>query len=147
MVPRGLRIRKRPTTIYSEVFTSEWNKILTKCSLSVMDLIVKYETDNVKNLQQEIKEAKVLVDKQMGNKEYEFFNTKILKNVESLERGVNLNEIMRAMKKIISFINNTGKYTGDTIETNKTIQSTQRIKGYAFHAIGHFLRQLTSLRG
>lgn len=50
MIPRGLRIKKIPTTIFSEVFTKEWNEILSSCSIKLMELIVKYEDEKLKNL-------------------------------------------------------------------------------------------------
>lgn len=40
MIPRGLHLRKTPTTIYSDLFVAKWNDILSVCSLSLMELIV-----------------------------------------------------------------------------------------------------------
>lgn len=43
MIPRGLRLKKIPTTIYSTEFTKEWNQILSKCSGDLIKLIIRYE--------------------------------------------------------------------------------------------------------
>lgn len=36
IIPRGLRMNKAATTIYSDVFTQEWNAILSSCSINLM---------------------------------------------------------------------------------------------------------------
>lgn len=43
MIPRGLRIKKFPSTLYSEEFTLQRNNILTKCSVELMELIIQQE--------------------------------------------------------------------------------------------------------
>lgn len=55
MVPRGLRLRKSPTTIFSESIMNEWYAILSNCSLSLMKLIMQQETIKMQALQEEIK--------------------------------------------------------------------------------------------
>lgn len=57
VVPRGLRLRKTPTTVFSTKFQAEWDSILTKASLSLISLIVTEEENKLKVLQQEVAKA------------------------------------------------------------------------------------------
>lgn len=66
-IPRGLRLRKLPTTIYSDHFIEEWNAILSKCSLDLMGLIVKQEEAKLVELRSHI----VVMQKEI----YEKFST------------------------------------------------------------------------
>lgn len=50
IIPRGLRIKKVPTTVFSEDFTKEWNEILSACSSKLMELIVKQESAKLTEL-------------------------------------------------------------------------------------------------
>lgn len=54
LIPRGLRIKKIATTVYSEAFQNEWNDILTNCSVELMKLIIQYEEKMLEDLDVEI---------------------------------------------------------------------------------------------
>lgn len=43
MIPRQLRIKKFPSTTYSDAFMIEWNNVLSECSLDLMGLIAAQE--------------------------------------------------------------------------------------------------------
>lgn len=58
MIPRGLRIKKIPSTLYSESFLTEWNTILSKCSLELMSLIVSHEEALLRTISTEIQSLK-----------------------------------------------------------------------------------------
>lgn len=77
MVPRGLRLRKSPTTIFSESFMNEWYAILSNCSLSLMKLIMQQETIKMQALQEEISAARVELDKHKDAEGFAFFNDRM----------------------------------------------------------------------
>lgn len=64
MVPRGLRIRKFPSTACTEEFKLRWEQVLTDCSLNLMKVIVSQE----ESMLQETKE--MIVTLQNTVKEY-----------------------------------------------------------------------------
>ncbi|XP_069609164.1 uncharacterized protein [Ranitomeya imitator] len=83
MIPRGLRIKKIPTTIYSQQFVDEWNMILSNCSTKLMQLIMKYEDIKLKNIQSEINDIKTSLEKKDINKyneELKNIKTSLLKS-------------------------------------------------------------------
>lgn len=43
IIPRGLRLRKLPTTVYSETFFKKWEDVLLQASLKLMGLIIEEE--------------------------------------------------------------------------------------------------------
>lgn len=88
MIPRRLRIKKAPTTVYSEAFTTEWNSILIQCSLSLMNLITSHETTKLQEIQHEIKELQETANKSSGSQEYDLLNEKMQKNLETLETSI-----------------------------------------------------------
>lgn len=56
MIPRGLRIKKTPTSTYNEDFTTKWNLILSDCSIKLMQLIISPENVVLNEVRSEIKE-------------------------------------------------------------------------------------------
>lgn len=54
IIPRGLRLRKAPTTVYSQEFSIRWNEILTEASLKLIALIIEVEEEKLKQYEIEI---------------------------------------------------------------------------------------------
>lgn len=54
MIPRGLRLKKQPTTTYEVDFHEEWNAKLSECSFMLMDMLIKREQRKLEELKQEI---------------------------------------------------------------------------------------------
>lgn len=88
MIPRGLRLKKTPTTVYTDTFTSKWNEILSTCSLSLMDLIVTHEMTKLQSLESEIikiqDNLKVFADKE----DFSTLQDNVMKNVDKLETNI-----------------------------------------------------------
>lgn len=85
MVSRGLRISKRPITLYSTSFEEEWNSILTDCSIALMNLIIKHESDKLVELQGEIMQLRTSLPNLSNNTPVMEMNSKIENNIEKLE--------------------------------------------------------------
>lgn len=58
IVPRGLRLRKLPTTVFSPEFLKKWEEILLEASLSLMGLIIDEETAILKEQEVEMERIK-----------------------------------------------------------------------------------------
>lgn len=43
MIPRGLRLNKNTTSVYTPEFQSQWEKALSNCSFTLMSLIITQE--------------------------------------------------------------------------------------------------------
>lgn len=54
MIPRGLRIKKQPTTLYDMEFQLEWNNNLSQFSFTLMDMIIKKEEQQLVALRKDI---------------------------------------------------------------------------------------------
>lgn len=85
MIPRGLRMKKVPTTIYSDTFKEEWNLILSTCSLKLIQLIIKQEEEKLKVLSEEIKTAESAVQEFKDSKDFDQEYQKIKDNVDKHE--------------------------------------------------------------
>lgn len=57
MIPRGKRLKKIPTTVSSNVFETEWNQILSTCSIKRMELIVIHESETLAELSTKLEEV------------------------------------------------------------------------------------------
>lgn len=88
MVPRGLRLNKKPTTTYSPLFQEEWNNILTEGSLALMSLIIKYEAQKLLDLQKDIEAIRSNTSMVPSNEEYQHLNGRMDKNIEKLELSI-----------------------------------------------------------
>lgn len=88
MVPRGLRIKKSPSTIYSDLFIVEWNDILSKCSFDLMRLISTYEEKLLVDVNQNIVSLKESVMQYRSLSIYDDLNTDLQLNISNLETEI-----------------------------------------------------------
>ncbi|XP_073511436.1 formyl peptide receptor 2-like [Phyllobates terribilis] len=88
MIPRGLRIKKIPTTIYSEEFVVNWNQLLSDCSLNLMRLIIKHEESKLSELQKEIEATHNKLEQYKINPDYQTYNDRIQQAVSRLETTI-----------------------------------------------------------
>lgn len=105
MIPRGLRLKKFPTSNYSESFTTEWNDTLTDCSLKLMGLLVKQEDLMLNDLNIEIQALEQLITTEHNKEEYTLLKEKMETNLRKLE-----DDVMN-MKKV--------KFNRDTLDYQK----------------------------
>lgn len=88
MVPRGLRLKKIPTTIYNDSFLEKWNSILTTCSFKLIDLIISFEETELNVTRDEIKVAQDNLKKLKIGEEYKTLDEKINKNIADLQKSI-----------------------------------------------------------
>ncbi|XP_075187606.1 uncharacterized protein LOC142258938 [Anomaloglossus baeobatrachus] len=88
MVPRGLRIRKTPTFIFNEDFHTEWNRILTTCSIELMNLIIREEEKKIKTLDVQIKEIQSYLNDNYDATDFQKLNEKFLTNIKKIEDNI-----------------------------------------------------------
>lgn len=57
MIPRGLRLRKKCTSMFPEPFKEKWQAILTKASMELMKLLVDYQKQKLEEVQNDLNEV------------------------------------------------------------------------------------------
>ncbi|XP_056407734.1 uncharacterized protein LOC130303239 [Hyla sarda] len=85
MVPRGLRLRKFPTTIFSEQFKAEWEELLNDSSLRFVKLIIKHEETALTEITSKISELQNSISKYEHHPTYVDLNQKISGNIVKME--------------------------------------------------------------
>lgn len=88
MIPRGLRLKKIPTTAYTEAFNADWQTALSECSLTLMKLIIEQETVKLQATEGEILTAHADLEKFKDAEGYNALFEKMNKNLEKLELSV-----------------------------------------------------------
>ncbi|XP_075208128.1 uncharacterized protein LOC142313026 [Anomaloglossus baeobatrachus] len=85
IIPHGLRIKKFPTFIFHQDFQTEWNNILTTCSLNLMNLIIKEEEERLKSFDTQINEIQDFLNKNYDAVDYKKLHDKFLINIHRIE--------------------------------------------------------------
>lgn len=88
MIPRGLRIKKLPTLIYSDAFLIDWNNTLSECSLSLMRLIIDQEALKLQELSKEMTDLKNTVSDLATDKPFMDQNEKLMATINKLEATI-----------------------------------------------------------
>lgn len=89
MIPRGLRLKKIPTTIYSTDFSREWNETLSKCSIDLIKLITRYEDVKLIEIKKEIETLQATMDTKFASlAEYKDLITKMDNNLKKTETSI-----------------------------------------------------------
>lgn len=88
MIPRGLRIKKMPTTLFDDAFMTKWNDILTDSSIRLMQLIVSYEETALVSIRKEIKDIQTSLQQHVGLTEIQEWDTKLKANISKLEMDI-----------------------------------------------------------
>lgn len=88
IVPRGLRLKKVPTFVYSEDFLSKWNELLSDCSLKIIELIVQAEKMRLIEIEKEIADLKIEVQQHLEQKQYEDLVSSIQEKVNKYEKDI-----------------------------------------------------------
>lgn len=87
IIPRGLRMKKQPTTLYDADFQDRWNNILSQCSLALMELIVEKEITVLEQMKIEINDKEKILQSQITESErediFKSLNDKIKKQEDS----------------------------------------------------------------
>ncbi|OCT80155.1 hypothetical protein XELAEV_18026969mg [Xenopus laevis] len=118
MTPRGLRIKKFPTSLSeNSMFMSHWNQTLTDCSLKLMDLIVEEKDLMYKMLKVDIKSIREDISTFKYWSEIDWFNS-ILQNKINKLKG----EIME--KKTQTFSSDKKDYEIGSITSLGSLNST-----------------------
>ncbi|XP_072010785.1 uncharacterized protein [Engystomops pustulosus] len=105
-IPRGLRVKKIPSNIYSETFVTEWNMILSECSSKLMNLIVKEETTKLQELSTKIEEIRQILKESTSNTDYDTQNLRIQQHIESLEEKIATTKKSKWLREEYDYINN-----------------------------------------
>lgn len=101
MIPRGLRIKKFPSIVYTEDFKQKWQDILTTCSLNLIQLIISHEESMLVDIRQKII---TLQDSVKIHAEMELFNNldgHMRENLNKLEKvitDIKHNKFMRDLQ-------------------------------------------------
>ncbi|XP_073398204.1 uncharacterized protein [Dendrobates tinctorius] len=88
MIPRGLRIKKRPTTEYDPEFVKEWDNILSDCSTKLMNLVVKREEAKMSTLEESIKMIESDLVKYKDSSSFIMTRDKINDNLSKMQDSI-----------------------------------------------------------
>lgn len=88
MVPRGLRLRKLPTTVYSDQFKQDWNHTLSDCSLQLIRLITAKEEKLLQELRADIKDIQNKLQTFIAVPSFMQFDAKMKENLAKLEAAI-----------------------------------------------------------
>lgn len=110
MVPRGLRIKKHPTTLYGDEFVEKWNSILTSCSKKLMELIISFENTALSEIRNEIKTLQGEIVPLAECVTFKEMDTKIKNNIAKLETTI-------AEIKKSKYMRDLQDYKSDTVYT------------------------------
>ncbi|OCT84824.1 hypothetical protein XELAEV_18022981mg, partial [Xenopus laevis] len=95
MIPRGLRIKKFPSFMErDEIFMGSWNKILSDCSLRLMELMIEYKTKIHLDVKGELKMIEKDIEQYRTQARFDILYESIKKNIKQLE-----SDIMQINKK------------------------------------------------
>lgn len=122
MIPRGLRLKKIPTTIYSDAFVIEWNQILSTCSTKLMELIVKHESETLADLSKKLEDAAKNLQEFKEIQDYQL-------QLDKIEDLVNKQEESIMTVKKSKFQRDTYDYTHNQVyEWGRRIRPTSTTK-------------------
>lgn len=85
MIPRGLRIHKSPTFIYQGDFLEEWQNVLSRASLELIALIIKYEELKLVDLSVDISKVKEKISSHETNENYTSTLDRVKQSIMKLE--------------------------------------------------------------
>lgn len=88
MVPRGLRIKKHPTTLYGDDFADKWNCVLSDCSKKLMELIISFESAALTDIRKEIKILQAEVTPFAHYEAFLQMDTKLKENIANMETTI-----------------------------------------------------------
>lgn len=103
MFPRGLRIKKPLTTIYSEEFQLRWENILTTCSTDLIKLIVEFEEKTLEELDDNISKLQEAVIKLVISPKMESIMENIVLSLKKLEDQVIVLKQKKFQRDIIDY--------------------------------------------
>lgn len=107
MIPRGLRIKKIPTTFYPGTFVQEWNAILSNCSFELMRLIVRYEQECLYKINSNIKDQKEAVNKFAHLPTFTDSENKLQRMIEELETQITQIKRTKYLRDVDDYQSNT----------------------------------------
>ncbi|OCT70902.1 hypothetical protein XELAEV_18037827mg [Xenopus laevis] len=87
MIPRGLRIKKFPTSL-SEEFMVKWNTVLSDCSLKLMGLIVEKKSGMHIELKKELDFLRIAVDAHKEHVDFMSLNKQMETKIKQLEADI-----------------------------------------------------------
>lgn len=93
LIPRGLRLKKFPNTMYEGEFIKKWEAILSECSDKLMELIIHEEEKRLAQLQDDIENIETLLAESITLEALQTLNENINKKV--LEAEKKMSEIKR----------------------------------------------------
>lgn len=85
MVPQDLQIKKLPTTLYTEDFTSNWNDILTDFSLKLMKLILSFEEKALEDVRRQMKDTQVNIQQYTASNQFADLDKRLKQKLQDLE--------------------------------------------------------------
>lgn len=85
MIPRGLRIKKKPTSTYSETFLAQWQSTLSDCSFKLMELIIQYEQQSLADLREEVSKTQQSLTAYAHHPDFIEMDNKLKNNLAKLE--------------------------------------------------------------
>ncbi|KAG8593608.1 hypothetical protein GDO81_000903 [Engystomops pustulosus] len=119
MIPRGLRIKKMPTTIYSDLFLETWNQTLSDCSEKLMALIIQEEQNILANIKLEMEDIKNQLNELSPTENLSNVEEEIKSNLTEME-----NSIMEIKKK--KFDRDLLDYKYNEVYTWKSFRSSKK---------------------
>ncbi|XP_056408369.1 uncharacterized protein LOC130310244 [Hyla sarda] len=88
MVPRGLRLKKRPVKVYSQTFLAKWDSALLDCSAKLMKYIVEEEETELADLQKEMENLKTSLTEFKTHQEFPRLEETVLEKLDNIESEI-----------------------------------------------------------
>ncbi|XP_056409872.1 uncharacterized protein LOC130335126 [Hyla sarda] len=88
IVPRGLRLKKRPIKTYSQGFITKWDSALLECSAKLMTYIVEEESLELASMQQEMEGLRTQLAMYKEHKDFASVEQAALEKLDSVENSI-----------------------------------------------------------
>lgn len=132
MIPRGLRMKKIPTTQFDNDFTTKWNNILTDCSINLMELIVSKEEEAMIQIRNDIKATQSSLQQYLGLPEMQEWDTKLKANIMKLEADIVSMKKTKFQRDLNDYkqdcVYDWGKYQKSHLNTPRSILKNQKYR-------------------
>lgn len=120
MIPRGLRLKKFPSTVYNEDFKQQWENTLTNCSMELMRLIISQEEHTLKDIRLKIVTLQDIVKEQAESDAFNNLDQHMQENLDKLEKIITDTKQSKFMRDLQDY------KTGFVYLWNKQTSNTPR---------------------
>lgn len=136
IIPRGLRLRKNTTSMYTPDFQTQWNDILSTCSFQLISLIIKQEDIRLQEFKSQISVLQQDLKQHMSVDEWS-------SQFKKIEEGLRKAENIIVQTKKSKFERDQNDYKNNQVYTwhqerrstphNKSILKNQRQRNNSMH--------------